>query len=804
MKSAFPVLIVLAVASVAFIAAVLSQTWQWTRAHVERTADQQARLAVEFDDALRNYVAQRVRPEMQKRVEAGEFVPEAMSTSFVARSVFDDLRDRFPHYLLRFPTVNPRNPANAATEPEKEVIRYFEKHPRAVSWSGKIRHQGAMYFARAVPRRFQKGCLGCHGRPEDAPASLVERYGGAAGFGRRVGDVSIDLVGIPVGEGLAAARTAVRRHMLLAIGLSGAFLAAITTAICVDWRRRNRVEDTLRQSEQRFRDLAELLPQTVYEMDLEGRLAFANRNALEMFAYAQEDLEAGLTNFDMLAPEDHARARRNMERVLRGEKLGGNDYLARRKDGTRFPVTIYSTRILRQGKPAGLRGIIVDITERKRAEEQLEQHAAALEGRERDMEELCRAAEAANRAKSAFLANMSHEIRTPMTAILGFADVMQQEGQCRTICPQFENCPTRQRNAEHVQIIRTNGRYLLSLIDEILDLSRIEAGKLDIQTESCSPTELLNDVLAALRPRAEAKNVSLETAFPEPIPATIVTDGVRLRQVLANLVGNAIKFTEVGGVRVVTRLRSEAGQPRLQFDVIDTGIGMTDAQIERAFEPFIQADTSATRKYGGTGLGLAISRRLAGLLGGDISVTSTPGEGSVFRLTVATGPLEGVPMIDASRSLPPEPEPSHEQPRGAPDKLDCRVLLAEDGPDNQRLIRFILEKAGARVELAKNGRIAVEMAAAARDAGKPFHLILMDMQMPVMDGYEATRRLRRAGHTGPIVALTAYAMKGDREKCLAAGCNHYLAKPIQPNALRELAAEYTARTVQPTSVPTEG
>jgi len=485
--------------------------------------------------------------------------------------------------------------------------------------------------------------------------------------------------------------------------------------------------------------------------------------------------------------------------VLQGEVVQNEEVIIRDEEGNDHWVSANAAPI-RDAKGQVTAGIVVfhDITEHMRVEQQLEQYATALEGQKAAVEELYGAAQAANRAKSEFLANMSHEIRTPMTAILGFAEVVQQDVLCCPVCPQIEKCPTRRRNAEHIQIICTNGRYLLSLLDDILDLSRIEAGKLEIQEERSSPVELLADVVGALRPRARAKGISLKTEFAGPIPATILTDAVRLKQVLANLVGNAVKFTEAGGVRVVTRLRSDAERPLLEFDVIDTGIGMTDAQAERIFDPFVQADASASRKYGGSGLGLAISRRLAELLGGDVSVTSTSDQGSAFRFAVATGPLESVPMIDASLPGRGEGGAFEEQARRSVGNLHGRILLAEDGSDNQRLIRYILEKAGASVEVAENGRIAVEKATVARDAGKPFDLVLMDMQMPVMDGYEATRRLRQEGHNTPIIALTAHAMKGDREKCLGAGSDDYVAKPIQQNTFLELVAEYTEKTAQST------
>jgi CheY-like chemotaxis protein len=264
-----------------------------------------------------------------------------------------------------------------------------------------------------------------------------------------------------------------------------------------------------------------------------------------------------------------------------------------------------------------------------------------------------------------------------------------------------------------------------------------------------------------------------------------------LRQILLNLVGNAIKFTENGRVELSVHLdRSRSWQPQLVFDVVDTGIGLTDGQVERLFQPFTQADTSTTRRFGGTGLGLTISKRLAEMLGGDITVLHTSPQGSAFRLTVATGPLAGVPMLD---SPAPDRMPEHgpaETPAALPERLAGRLLLVEDGPDNQRLFARILRKAGALVTIVDNGQRAVRLVQAAEAAGRPFDLVLMDMQMPVMDGYEATRVLRAAGYHRPIIALTAHAMARDRETCLRAGCDDYISKPVDRRVLLAALARH--------------
>ncbi len=409
------------------------------------------------------------------------------------------------------------------------------------------------------------------------------------------------------------------------------------------------------------------------------------------------------------------------------------------------------------------------------------------EKRRQSESELARAkeaAETANQAKSEFLANMSHEIRTPMTAILGFCDILMGN-------------MTVQEDRDAAATIKHNGQHLLGIINDILDLSKIEAGKFEVAHVVCSPCQVLAEVASLMRVRADAKNLSLRIHYDGPIPETIHSDPVRLRQVLINLVGNAVKFTEVGEVCLAARLvDATSDQPKMQFDVIDSGIGLTADQIARLFRPFSQVDASSTRKHGGTGLGLMISKRLADKLGGDVTVTSTPGKGSTFTLTVKTGSLTGVDLLEKPTEAQFLGDPKH---RSAPSasRLACRVLLAEDGPDNQRLISFLLRQAGADVTLAANGQVAHDLALAAHREATPFDVILMDMQMPVMDGYEATTRLREAGYPGPIIALTAHAMSTDRDTCLRSGCDDYMTKPIDRRELIALVTKHAPRRIYP-------
>jgi signal transduction histidine kinase/ActR/RegA family two-component response regulator len=390
------------------------------------------------------------------------------------------------------------------------------------------------------------------------------------------------------------------------------------------------------------------------------------------------------------------------------------------------------------------------------------------------------AAEAANRAKSEFLANMSHEIRTPMTAILGYSDLLFQQD----ITPLERN--------EFLDTLRRNGNHLLGIINDILDVSKIEAGRMTTERIPCSPCNIVTETVSSLRGRALAKKLSLSVEYAGPVPETIQSDPTRLRQILMNLVGNAIKFTEQGSVRLVVRLMEPPHDPRchLAFEVIDTGVGMTKQQMGAIFTPFSQADSSTTRQFGGTGLGLVISRRLAQALGGNVVAESEFGKGSRFLATIETGPLDHVRMLGHPTESVSTMEAVQSQAACKHPLHLARLLLAEDGRDNQRLITFLLERAGASVSVAENGQIAVEQAVEAHEAGHPFDGILMDMQMPVLDGYDATRRLREAGCAAPIIALTAHTMSGDKERCLNAGCTDYLSKPIDEADLLKLVARY--------------
>ena len=422
------------------------------------------------------------------------------------------------------------------------------------------------------------------------------------------------------------------------------------------------------------------------------------------------------------------------------------------------------------------------------------------EGMTADLREYAQQAEQATQAKSDFLANMSHEIRTPMTAILGFTDLL------RTQIDQ-----DNQELVSYTKTIKRNGEHLLSLINDILDMSKIEAGKLQVEQIAVAPDTVVCEVLSLMRVKADEKKLPLSAKFLTPIPHEILCDPVRLRQILVNLVGNAIKFTEQGGVSI--EVCYDEHMEELRFAVTDTGVGMTPEQVSRLFGAFEQADETTTREFGGTGLGLHISQRLSTLLGGNITCESNYGQGSTFTLTVYTGSTDTANMLPAGSV-----EELHSaqvaagrttQDKTAHDNNDAqlqgmKILLAEDGKDNQRLINHHLTKAGATVTIVENGRLAVEALCVDSNitgplrANPPFDLLITDMQMPEMDGYTEATLLRQMGCTLPIIALTAHAMKEDIQKCLDAGCDYYASKPVNKQLLIDTCVQaYEAREASP-------
>jgi PAS domain S-box-containing protein len=423
----------------------------------------------------------------------------------------------------------------------------------------------------------------------------------------------------------------------------------------------------------------------------------------------------------------------------------------------------YATPLFNEeGKVRGCLGVFVDITPRKTAEREL---AKAKE-----------AAEAADRAKSEFLANMSHEIRTPLNAIVGFGQLLKDVKAGSDEQAQFINS------------IERNGRALTQLIDDILDLSKVESGHLTTERIKMPLPNLMADLRSTMSVAARNKGIALNIRTASRLPETVITDPMKLRQILINLIGNAIKFTSRGSVEVLVEVvqKNDADSSTLRFTIADTGCGMSTAAQQNLFKPFAQADASTTRRFGGTGLGLVLARRFAQALGGGVELTkSMPGVGSTFLAWVDAGQLDFQSFGDLSQGLDHDAArvPIHERLDG------LSILVAEDSPDNQLLIRHLLMRHGANVEIAEDGRQAVDLA-----LGGHYDIILMDLQMPVLDGYGAATELRRRGYDGPIIALSAHAMREEREKGAKAGCNDHLTKPINAIALYAKVREYSRRS----------
>ena len=525
--------------------------------------------------------------------------------------------------------------------------------------------------------------------------------------------------------------------------------------IVQDVTRSRAIERSATRNRDMLSGMFRISPEAIVVANEEGRVVIFSAGAEAVFGYAAHEIVGG--PIERLMPErfrgDHGR---HVARFAAGpcdslQMAQRRPIRGLRKDGVEIPIEASLARIVAGGETL-FTTIVRDLTERYETE------ASLVEARER--------AEQANRAKSIFLANMSHELRTPLNGILGVAEALATSA-------------SDSRQKEMVDLIATSARALEALLTDILDLARVEAGRLDIQSEPFDLGVMVRSVAALFAASAESKGLSFNLDLPDSAALTLSGDCMRLRQILNNLLSNAVKFTETGGVTLAVETDCSGGACRVRFSVHDTGIGFDDEVGARLFQPFEQSDSSITRRFGGTGLGLSICRSLVELMGGTIEARSAAGQGSTFsfEVTLAPATLESVEAAETPAWT------------GRP----LRVLLAEDHPVNRRVVELILEPVGIEVCSVENGELAVAEAAAGS-----FDLVLMDMQMPVMDGLEAVRRIRgREDEAGlpqvPICMLTANALPHFQAQALEAGADGFLTKPISATALIQKISQLASK-----------
>jgi PAS domain S-box-containing protein len=500
-------------------------------------------------------------------------------------------------------------------------------------------------------------------------------------------------------------------------------------------------------NELRYRELADMLPQSIYETDGLGNFTYVNKAWHDTFGYTKEDLDEGLNLIEIIITKSSSD-------LLGHHKIENSNFIAIRKDGSKFPASVYSDNIIKGNRFCGRRGIIIDITARN-------QYISALK------KETYKA-QTADKLKSSFLANMSHEIRTPMNSIIGFSNLLSSE-----------EIPENQKT-EFATYIKSSGELLLKLIDDIIDIAKIEAGEIKIDKKECNILNMFRELQHTFKEiinKSAKKHLRIIFNPPDSDELIIKTDPFRLKQILSNLINNAIKFTDAGYIEFGYKINNEK---TIEFFVKDTGIGLTRDEISIIFERFKRTVSSEEKNIVGTGLGLAISKNLVELLGGDMWVDSHPGLGTTFYFTL--------PYLKITRA---KEQFAYDEDIFQDYKWENKtILVVEDDNNSFSLIKETLKKTKAKIIRAKNGEIAIDICKSNID----IDIVLMDIQLPKMNGYDATREIKKFRKSLPVIAQTAFAMAGDKEKSILAGCDDYISKPISISKLLPKINQFLDKT----------